>query len=96
MKETLVFIDSGFLSKLSNHFSRGTYLIYNLIDFAKNISKKQNLICEHIFYYTAPPFQSEPPTSKEEIRKEGYDKFIKKLKKKKGCYKRRKMPKIEN
>ncbi len=82
MEKTLVFIDSGFLSKLSNHFGRGIYLIYDLIDFAQNISKKQNLICKYIFYYTAPPFQSEPPSSREEIRKEGYDKFIKKLKEK--------------
>ena len=29
-KETLVFIDANFLSKLSKHFGKGKYLIYDL------------------------------------------------------------------
>ena len=101
-KETLVFIDAGFVSKLSKYFGNGNYLIYNLFDFAKNISKKQGLFCKKIFYYTvslcsqhenllyrqelqagtAPPFQSEPSTRQEEIKKEGYDKFVKRLREK--------------
>jgi uncharacterized LabA/DUF88 family protein len=81
MEGTLVFIDGGFLSKLSRHFGNGKYLIFNIIEFSHQLALKQNLYCEHIFYYTAPPFQSNPPTKEENQRKENYDKFIKKLSK---------------
>lgn len=37
MEETLVFIDAGFLSKLSKYFGGGEYLKYNIINFSKNI-----------------------------------------------------------
>ena len=71
MDDTIVFIDAGFLSKLSKHFGNGKYLVYNLVDFSRNLSKKQNLNCKKIFYYTAPPFLSQRP-SPEEIKKKKY------------------------
>lgn len=77
--KTLVFLDAGFLSKLSNYFGKGNYISYNIIKFAENLSKKQNLICEHIFYYTAPPFQSEKPIIEESNKYRKYEKFIKKI-----------------
>lgn len=79
MEDTLVFIDEGFLSKLSKHFGNGKYLKIDYIKFAKNLSKKQNLFCKHLFYYTAPPFQETPPTNEQRKRKEGYDSFIKSI-----------------
>lgn len=84
MDETLVFIDAGFLSKLAKHFGQGKYLKYNIIKLSHLISKKQNLFCKQIFYYTAPPFQSENPNKDEESRKEKYDKFLSSLNKNKG------------
>lgn len=81
MENTLVFVDAGFLSKLSKNFGAGKYLSYDIINFAKNLALKQNLLCKHIFYYTAPPFQSSPSTNEEDIRKENFDRFIKKLSK---------------
>ena len=81
LKETLVFIDSNFLSKLSKYFSKERYLIYDLISFSDNISRYQRLLCKQIFYYTAPPFQSSIPTKIEERKRDGYDRFINKLKK---------------
>ncbi len=81
LKDTLVFIDANFLSKLSKHFGSGKYLIYDLINFSENLSKKQKLICKKIFYYTSPPFQSSVPTFDEGKRKDGYDKFLNKLRK---------------
>ena len=83
MENTLVLLDSGFLSKLSKHFGKGNYLHYDIIDFSKNLTKKQNLFCENIFYYTAPPFQSGRPSKEEAIRKERYDQFIRNLSKNK-------------
>ena len=81
MEETLVFIDEGFLDKLTKHFGKGNRLKFNKFEFAKIISKKQNLFCRYLFYYTAPPFQGTPPTKKERKMKEGYDKFISSLSK---------------
>lgn len=79
MNEGLVFLDAGLLSKLSKYFGRGKYLVYDIAKFAHNILKKENLNCQQIFYYTAPPFQSDPPSQEEIKRKERYDLFIKKL-----------------
>lgn len=79
MKNTLVLLDAGFLSKLSKHFGDGKYLKYDIIKFSKKIAENQNLFCKHIFYYTAPPFQCEKPTKKESDRYGRYERFVKKL-----------------
>ena len=76
MKETLVFIDEGFLDKLTKLFGGRKRLKFNKFDFAKRIAKKQGLFCRHLFYYTAPPFQSENSTELERKMKEGYDRFV--------------------
>lgn len=81
MEETLVFIDEGFLDKLTKRLGDGKRLKFEKFNFAKRIAEKQNLICKHLFYYTAPPFQSENPSEKERIMREGYDKFISMLSK---------------
>jgi uncharacterized LabA/DUF88 family protein len=80
MEKTLVFIDDGFLSRLNKSLGQGKYLKYDTILFAENIANNHKLECEHVFFYTAPPFQSNPPTKEENSRKEGYDKFVNKLK----------------
>jgi uncharacterized LabA/DUF88 family protein len=79
MEDTLVFIDAGFLSKLSKYFGGGKYLTYDIIQFSKNLAKEQKLDCKHIFYYTAPPFQSERPTKEENERFRRYEIFREKL-----------------
>jgi len=79
MKKTLVFLDAGFLSKLSRYFGKKKYLKYDLIKFSEHLAKKENLLLNHLFYYTAPPFQSDLPNKEEVKRKERYDKFIKAL-----------------
>jgi uncharacterized LabA/DUF88 family protein len=78
-ENTLVFIDAGFLSKLSKYFGNGKYLVYNIIEFSKNLANKEKKNCKKIFYYTAPPFQSNSLTKLEMKKKENYDKFLKKL-----------------
>jgi len=74
MDDTIIFIDSGFLSKLSKHFGKGKYLNYKITLLAKNLALKQNLYCNQIFYYTAPPFQSGRPTKEEAERYRKYEK----------------------
>ncbi|MBU1203877.1 MAG: hypothetical protein KKG60_02290 [Nanoarchaeota archaeon] len=48
MKETIVFIDAGFLSKLSRYFGGGKYLKNDIIKLAYLLSKKEKLRCKHI------------------------------------------------
>ncbi len=79
MEETIIFIDTGFLEKLSKYFGNGRYLKFDRIKLSKQLAKKQDLFCKHIFYYTAPPFQDNFPTEEQIKLKEGYDMFIKRL-----------------
>jgi uncharacterized LabA/DUF88 family protein len=81
MEETIIFIDETFLEKLSKHLGSGKYIKYDKVLFAKRLANLQKLGCKDIFYYIAPPFQGSVPSKLEEKRKDGYDKFISKLKK---------------
>lgn len=40
--------------------------------------------CKGVYYYIAPPFQSDPPTTNEAERKSRHDKFVSKLSRIKG------------
>lgn len=79
IEKTLVFIDAGYLSKISKFFGNGKHLKLNLVRFSLYLAEKQGLECAHIFYYTAPPFQGEPPTLLESQLRAGYDSFTEKL-----------------
>ena len=79
MEETIVFIDEGFLDKLSKHLGDGERLKFDKFCLAKNLAKKQELFCKKLFYYTAPPFQSTFPTDEEKRKKAGHDKFVRAL-----------------
>ena len=56
MEDTLVFVDEGFLSRLSKYFGDGYYIKFDKIKFIKDLAKSQDLFVKHIFYATAPPF----------------------------------------
>ncbi len=81
LKETYVFIDGAYLSKISRQLGKGKYIKFDLNQFAINITINQGLWCKGVYYYTAPPFQSNPPTAEEARRKSNYDKFVSKLNK---------------
>ena len=78
-RDALVFVDEAFLSKLSKHIGDGKYIKFDKILFAEKLANKEGLLCKQIFYYLAPPFQSGLSTKDEEKKKEGYDKFVQKL-----------------
>lgn len=80
MKETIVFLDAGYLSYISKHFGRGKPLKYKIEKFAVNMAKEMELNCRAIYFYIAPPFQSPKPSEEENKRKANYDKFVEKLK----------------
>jgi len=73
--KVLIFIDAGFLSKLSKHLGEGSYIKFKIKNFIENLSKKYNFQAEKIFYYSAPPYQSNNPSKSEAGRKERYDSF---------------------
>jgi len=79
LEETIVFIDEGFLDKLSKYFGEGKRLKFDKFCLAKNLAKKRGLFCKKLFYYTAPPFQSGFPSEDEKQKKAGHDKFIRSL-----------------
>jgi len=78
---TVIFVDAGYLSALSKYFGKGKHLKLDIVKFASYLAKKEGFACEHIFYYTAPPFQSNTPTEREASLKAGYDSFVSKLRK---------------
>lgn len=80
MEETVIFIDEAFIEKLSKHLGDGKYIKFDKTLFAEKLANKENLSCVRIFYYTAPPFQSPFPSKIEENKRDGYDRFINKLK----------------
>jgi len=67
------------LDKLSKYLGDGERLKFDKFCLAKNLAKKHELFCKKLFYYTAPPFQSNFPTDEEKRKKAGHDKFVKKL-----------------
>lgn len=76
LEETNVYLDEGYLSKISKHLGGGTYLSFDYNQFAITLARENNLWCNSVFYYTAPPFISSPPTENEKARQRGYDKLM--------------------
>ena len=80
MEQTILFIDSGYLSFISKHFGKGKPLRYKIEKFATSLCNNRGLTCKEIYFYIAQPYQSPKPTKEESNRKANYDKFIEKLK----------------
>lgn len=76
MEKTLVFIDEGYLSKISKHFGKGKYKKHDKNQFTITLAKKQGLWVDGVYLYVAPPFQSTPPTENETYRMEGHKGFV--------------------
>jgi len=74
-EKVLVFVDAGFLSKLSKHFGNGEYIKFKIINFVNRICSNNDFVAEKIFFYTAPPYQSNNPSKFDIARKEKYDSF---------------------
>ena len=76
MAKANVYIDEGYLTKISKYFGQGKYIQIDLHQFGITMSKRAGYWCEQTYYYTAPPFQGYPPTMEESRRKAGYDRFL--------------------
>ena len=81
MNAVYIFIDGQYLSLISKYFGNGIPLKIDLYTLSLLLARNEELLCEKLFYYTAPPFQGSPPTTDEALRKANYDKFAAHLKK---------------
>ena len=68
-KDTIVFIDAGYLSLISKFLGKCKHLKFNISKFSEHIANKQDLKLSKTFYYTAPPYQSPVPKSDEITRR---------------------------
>lgn len=82
MDTTTVFLDGKYLQLIGDHFrNQDNNIKYDINQLAITHSKNQGLWCKKVFYYTAPPFQSDIPTEDETRRRSKYDRFKNKLEK---------------
>lgn len=81
MQECAVYIDDGYLSKISKHFGGSYHLKIDYYKLANNMARDLRYWCVERNLYCAPPFQSNPPTLEESKRKSGYDKLVSALRK---------------
>ena len=72
--DVIVFIDNGYLKKVSSRFKSQNIFKYDIKKFAINLSKEQNLFCKKIYFYDAPPFEDN------KIKSKKYAEFISHLK----------------
>ena len=87
MSDCCVFLDAGYLSKISEHFAgEGNYLKYNICQFPHTLAKSEGLWCKQVFYYDAPPYLSSNPTLEERDRRRRHDNFVENILKKKGKF----------
>lgn len=77
-----VYFDEGYLSKIAKHFGDGKYFKIKYFNLAISMCRNFEYYCNKLYVYTAPPFQSTPPSEEESRRKSGYDKFIYNLQRK--------------
>lgn len=79
MDKTIFLIDGAYLSYISKYFGNGKPLKYKIEKFVVNICNELNLLCDKIYYYTAPPYKGSAPTDSEKQKQRNYDRFISKL-----------------
>jgi uncharacterized LabA/DUF88 family protein len=68
-----VFIDGGYFAKVREKL--GVYKL-SMVKFSDLLCECSNMERLFTFYYDCPPFQSNPPTETEKIKKAGFDQFI--------------------
>lgn len=83
MEDTLIFVDDGFFGLVKKHFSKEDGKPKRYLQTFRNICKKESLNLKHLYVYTAPPYQSQIPTKKEDFLMSRYQNMTRMLRKKK-------------
>ena len=86
MEDTLIFVDDGFFKLVKRSFEEKSKRKKRFLQTFRNICKKESLNLKRLFVYSAPPYQSENLSDKENKLKRDYDK-IKKMLESNGKYK---------
>lgn len=79
MRKANIYIDGGYLSKILREFGEGDYLKIDYNQLAISMARVFRFWSSNVFFYTAPPFQSNPPTIEESRMKSGYDRVISRI-----------------
>lgn len=82
MEDTLIFVDDGFFGLVKRHFQKEDGKPKKYLQTFRNICEKENLNLNHLFIYTAPPYQSPRPTEKEAFLMSRYQNMTKMLRRK--------------
>tara|TARA_Y100000034_G_scaffold91704_1_gene110674 strand:- start:1976 stop:2566 length:591 start_codon:yes stop_codon:yes gene_type:complete len=78
-----MFVDNGFFKLVKKEVEIKTGKKKRFLQTFRNICKREDLDLKRLFFYTAPPYQSEVSTEKERILIKNYNYFFKFLKYKK-------------
>ena len=82
MENTYIFLDSGYLSKIAEHFYPKGYPKYCVKQFANTLAKSKGLWCKKAFFYLGESYQSPHHPSKEDVERRTEQKgFLKALSK---------------
>ena len=79
MEDTLIFVDDGFFKLVKRSFEEKSKRKKRFLQTFRNICKKESLNLKRLFVYSAPPYQSENLSDKENKLKRDYDKIKKML-----------------
>jgi uncharacterized LabA/DUF88 family protein len=82
MEDTLIFVDDGFFGLVKKHFQMKDKKNKKYLQTFRNICKNEQLNLEHLFIYTAPPYQNPKPTKKENLLMKKYLNMTKMLREK--------------
>jgi len=83
MEDTLIFVDDGFFGLVKKYFQKENSKPKKYLQTFRNICIKENLNLNHLYIYTAPPYQSSKPTEKEDFLMSRYQSMTKMLRRKK-------------
>ena len=76
MEDCVVIIDDGFYKLVKKYFQDRSGESGKLLKSFRNICKNEDFKLKHLFFCTAPPYQSNVPTGKEDFLKRRHDKLI--------------------
>ena len=64
-KDTLIFVDNGFFRLVQKEFESKLNKKTRFLKSFRNFCENENLNLKHLFFYTAPPYQSEKSSEKD-------------------------------
>ncbi len=80
MKNTIVYIDGGYVAKVAEHLRDKTGAKMSLVDTVRNLAESQGLNCTKAYYYDAPPMAGMVPIGfRDVVRFERYKRLVRRL-----------------